>query len=112
MNWDAIGAVAEVLGATGVIASLIYLATQIRQSREQMSQNTQALRAGAYQQLHEYIGDSVTTVPKADMEIVRLGLQSFKNLNEADAFRFSFWATRFVPVPEDLDIIWWSTSWP
>ena len=29
MNWEAIGAVAELLGAIGVIASLIYLATQI-----------------------------------------------------------------------------------
>jgi hypothetical protein len=33
MNWDAIGAIAELLGAIGVIASLVYLATQIRQSR-------------------------------------------------------------------------------
>jgi hypothetical protein len=50
VNWDAIGAIAELLGAVGVIASLVYLATQIRQSREQMSQNTRALRAGTYQQ--------------------------------------------------------------
>ncbi len=34
MNWDAIGAIAELLGAVGVIASLVYLATQIRGSRE------------------------------------------------------------------------------
>lgn len=35
MNWDAIGAVAEALGALGVIVSLVYLATQIRaQNRE------------------------------------------------------------------------------
>ena len=32
MNWDAIGAIAELLGAIGVIASLVYLATQIRQN--------------------------------------------------------------------------------
>ncbi len=32
MNWDAIAAIAEMVGAFGVIASLIYLATQIRQS--------------------------------------------------------------------------------
>ncbi len=51
MNWEAIGAIAELLGATGVIGSLVYLATQIRQSREQMRQNTVALRAAAYQQL-------------------------------------------------------------
>jgi hypothetical protein len=30
MNWDAIGAIAELLGAIGVIASLVYLAGQIR----------------------------------------------------------------------------------
>ena len=32
MNWDAIGAISESLGALGVIASLIYLATQMRNS--------------------------------------------------------------------------------
>ena len=30
MNWDAVGAVAELLGALGVIISLLYLAGQIR----------------------------------------------------------------------------------
>ena len=30
MNWDAIGALSETLGAAGVIASLIYLASQLR----------------------------------------------------------------------------------
>jgi hypothetical protein len=37
MNWDAIGAIAELLGALGVLGSLLYLAVQIRQ-------NTKALR--------------------------------------------------------------------
>ena len=32
MNWDAIGAVGEILGAIGVIASLAYLSVQIRRS--------------------------------------------------------------------------------
>ena len=35
MNWNAIGAVAELVGASGVIASLLYLAVQIRQSTKQ-----------------------------------------------------------------------------
>ncbi len=30
MNWDAIGALGEILGASAVFASLIYLAIQIR----------------------------------------------------------------------------------
>ncbi|MDG1026404.1 MAG: hypothetical protein P8N94_08255 [Gammaproteobacteria bacterium] len=32
MNWDAVGAIAELLGAIGVIGSLIYVASQVRAS--------------------------------------------------------------------------------
>ena len=32
MNWEAVGAIAEALGAAGVVVSLIYLASQVRQS--------------------------------------------------------------------------------
>lgn len=38
MNWDLIAAVAQVLGALGVIASLVYLAKQVRSSGEQSRQ--------------------------------------------------------------------------
>jgi len=34
MNWDAIGAVGEILGAISVLATLVYLAQQIRQSNK------------------------------------------------------------------------------
>ena len=47
MNWDAIGAIGEIVGALAVLATLIYLAIQIRQSSD-----TQ--RAQTHQQLaHE-----------------------------------------------------------
>ena len=32
MNWDAIGAIAELVGAVGVVASLLYVATQVHNS--------------------------------------------------------------------------------
>ena len=32
MNWEAIGAIGELVGAVGVIATLVYLAAQIRQN--------------------------------------------------------------------------------
>lgn len=44
MNWDAIGAIGEILGALAVFASLMYLAAQIR------GQNKQA-RASAFQEI-------------------------------------------------------------
>jgi len=42
VNWDAVGAIAELLGALGVIVSLGYLAQQVRH-------NTRSVRAAAYQ---------------------------------------------------------------
>ncbi len=47
MNWDAIGAVGETVGALGVIFSLVYLALQIRQNSKLLTQNTQVARANA-----------------------------------------------------------------
>ena len=46
MNWEAVGAVGEVLGALAVFATLVYLAVQIRQ-------NTSALQSSASQAVHE-----------------------------------------------------------
>ncbi len=34
MNWDAIGAVGEILGAAAVVATLVYLAIQIRYAKD------------------------------------------------------------------------------
>jgi hypothetical protein len=42
MNWEAVGASAELLAAVGVIVSLLYLAAQIRQ-------NTRSVRASTFQ---------------------------------------------------------------
>ncbi len=41
MNWDAIGAIAEIVGATAVVVTLYYLAMQVRESRLQdLAENT------------------------------------------------------------------------
>lgn len=44
MDWAAVGAIGEVLGAIGVIVSLLYVATQVRA-------NTRSIRASTYQAL-------------------------------------------------------------
>jgi hypothetical protein len=43
MNWEAVGAIAELFAAVGVIVSLLYLAAQIRQ-------NTQSVQASTFQE--------------------------------------------------------------
>jgi hypothetical protein len=93
MNWDAIGAIAETLGAVGVIASLVYLATQIRHSRDQMSQNTQATRASGYQSFFENMDEvAMRSTSSPEMaEAVRLGLADLDQLNDEQAFYFTNW---------------------
>jgi len=39
MNWDAISAVAEILGAIGVIVSLLYLAVQTRKNTKEVARS-------------------------------------------------------------------------
>ena len=48
MNWEAISTIAEIVGATAVVISLIYLATQIRQNSRQVEEQVRALRLQAY----------------------------------------------------------------
>ena len=43
INWEAIGALAELLAAVGVIGSLVYLGRQINANSENIMQNTKAL---------------------------------------------------------------------
>ena len=47
MNWEAIGAIGEVLGAAGVILTLGYLAFQIRQNNRHLAHEAQRSRAQA-----------------------------------------------------------------
>jgi hypothetical protein len=84
MNWEAVGAVAEAVGALGVIVSLLYLAVQIRQSNR-------GLRATAYKDLllsivstREFISSS-SELP----DVWHAGLRSFDSLSEADRYRFA-----------------------
>ena len=51
MNWTAIGAVGEVLGALAVVATLLYVA---RQLEEQGRALTTSVRDSAFQQLQEW----------------------------------------------------------
>jgi len=59
VNWDAIGAVGELLGALGVIVSLVYLAVQIRQ-------NTKAVRSASYHQAAEQTWSTALAVAQGE----------------------------------------------
>jgi len=47
MNWEAISAIAEIVGAVAVIVTLAYLAVQIRQNSRMIERNAEATRVSA-----------------------------------------------------------------
>ena len=83
MNWEAIGAIGEGVGAIGVIASLAYLSVQIRQ-------NTNSIRAAAAREvLHEAqrFLRHLSSDPEF-AELYRRGGADRSSLSEAERYRF------------------------
>ena len=98
MNWDAIGAVAELIGASAVFISLIYLATQIKNSKraDQITAATQAAAA-----VDEWIGQIVRNGELHDL--YRRGLTDYESLDRDEKGRFAMLIVQFM---RSLEIIW------
>lgn len=95
MNWEAIGAAAELLGAIGVIATLVYLARQI-------NQNTSTVRASAASSLTE-ANNSLSALLAQDAEINRLFwacLRDRDSLSEAEQLRSDALIATYLGVIE------------
>ena len=85
MDWEAIGAVGEILGAIGVIITLGYLASQIRQ-------NTRATRSQSVQSLAES-GATMNAMIIEDSEVAQIfatGMSNYQALPKEDRLRFRF----------------------
>lgn len=85
MNWDSIGAIAELISGIGVIATLFYLASQIRR-------NTKATHAETYQRFTESI-NSTNQLIASDEGLSRLVAQldsrDFEDFNPEERVRLS-----------------------
>lgn len=90
MNWTAIGAIGEFLGAVAVVITLLYLAKQIRQSS--LAVEVSALR-DTTAQWNQWSGILASSPDLA--EIVTRGNHSYKDLPEADAMRYGAYVQMF-----------------
>lgn len=85
MSWNAVAAIAELIGAVGVVATLLYLGLQVRQ-------NTKAMRTATFQTIIGFATGFAESIAR-DSEMSRifqLGISSFDALNESERFRFHF----------------------
>jgi hypothetical protein len=83
MNWDAVGAIAELLGSLAVVATLIFLIRQIR-TNSVMVQN--ATSQGAAEAIADW-ARQLTENPEL-YKIYRTGLKDDSSLNREDRGRF------------------------
>jgi hypothetical protein len=84
MNWDAIGAIAELAGAVGVVASLVYLGTQIRHSTKASNVEAKLTTTG----MHASVVDMLISDPALD-ELFMRGVVSMDELTREEIQRFS-----------------------
>lgn len=83
MNWEAIGAVGEIVGALAVLVTLVYLAMQIRQ-------NTKSVQAAAVDSANSQVS-KIREVIFADADVAnmyRRGNEDPASLSEDDTIRY------------------------
>ena len=62
MNWDALGAIGEIVGAVAVIATLLYLAIQIREARLLTKSTSLQNAVSSFNELNVVMGSDPKTV--------------------------------------------------
>ena len=83
MDWSAVGAVGELLGALAVVSSLLYVGRQLRQS------NTMA-RAAAWQALNSSMnawGTTMAASPELSAALAKMQLHDLRRDDASDLER-------------------------
>jgi hypothetical protein len=92
MNWEAIGAVGEILGALGVIVTLGYLATQIRQNTASNRQAAARSTVDAINRLNFLVVEHPEII-----DLSMRGLAELRKLNAIERARFHLhWMSSFI----------------
>lgn len=97
MNWDAVGAIGEVVGGVGVIASLLYLAVQT-------PQNTRAVRVASFHQVSDSFSElSLAVVQDPSLaSLLRRVRQDLDSLTPEDTARYELFLLTLVGRAESM----------
>ena len=97
MNWEAISAIAEVIGVILVIVSLIYLAVQIRQNTLSVRAQTELDTGRQWSELHSRVAHSPDMV-----DIWDKGLTTPDDLTPNEKRRFVWFVAEYFFLVENL----------
>ena len=101
VNWNAVGAIGEILGAVAVVITLLYLSKQIRQ-------NTRSVQVAALRdttsQWHQWSALLATSPELA--EVVARGNRSLAELSEAETLRYGAFVQMFFDnAQSELELV-------
>lgn len=85
LNWDAIAAVGEILGAVAVLVTVAYLAVQVRQNTASVGTATHESALSGFNEINLAIAQSEELA-----SIFQRGLYDPESLSEVDGVRFAF----------------------
>ncbi|MBT4162715.1 MAG: hypothetical protein HOC70_03800 [Gammaproteobacteria bacterium] len=80
MNWDALGAIGEIVGAIAVFLTLMYLAVQLKQ-------NTASTQAATYSRTTEGWQDYLLSQSREDLDLIFRLSADHENLTNSEFFR-------------------------
>jgi len=97
MNWDAIGAIGELVGSVAVLVTLIYLAIQVRQ-------NTHATRATSHHAITDALNQLNLTIANNDTtaQIWVTGMGGRASLNELQRERYDALMRAYMHVCDTM----------
>ncbi|NQV71036.1 MAG: hypothetical protein HQ498_13500 [Pseudohongiella sp.] len=90
MNWDAISALAEIIGTVAIIVSLVYVSVQLQQNTRQITISIEATRLAAFERNIES-GNRIRELMLVHPDLADLygkGRKSYTELNSAEKTRF------------------------
>jgi hypothetical protein len=90
MNWEAVGALGQLLGAVAVVATLIYIAREVRQNGRSLSISALRDTTARWNHWSEMIATSTGLA-----EIVSKGNKSYDNLSESESLRYGAYVQSF-----------------
>ena len=101
MNWDAIGAIGELVGAIGVILTLIYLAIQIRN-------NTRAVRLETAHNIMEEIRDLYSLMAEHGelADLINRAATDYESISGQEKVRWYALNMNFIRSLENGHIQW------
>ena len=103
MNWDALGAIGEIIGAVAVLATLYYLAAQIKMQNRELEKSNKNVTAQLSFDINNMLINNNDALMR-DKEFVRIYQKGINNqpLDEVETVQFSQYVNRWLALCESV----------